>query len=126
MPVPELQEGTKLDAGKPRYDLLPIDALDELVEVLSFGCRKYDDRNWERGIKYSRVYGAALRHLTKFWVGKDTDEETGLSHLAHAMCCCMFLLSYQLRSMKKFDDRPICPRLASAEPAPASATASQS
>jgi len=101
-----LTEGAKYDEGKPRWDLLPIDALNELVAVLSFGAGKYDDRNWEKGINYSRVYGAAMRHLTKFWNGQDKDDETDLAHLAHAMCCCMFLLSYQLRSMKEFDDRP--------------------
>lgn len=101
-----LAEGTKLDAGKLRYDLLPTDAIKELVEVLTFGCSKYEDRNWEKGIAYSRVYAAAQRHLNKFWSGLNKDEETGLEHLAHAMCCVQFLLSYQLRGMKKFDDRP--------------------
>lgn len=100
-------EGAKFDTGKARWDLLPIDALDELVEVLTFGASKYADRNWEQGINYSRVYGAAMRHLTKFWKGQDKDEETGLEHLGHAMCCCMFLLSYRLRNLKEFDDRPV-------------------
>jgi len=103
----QLIEGTKFDTGKPRWDLLPVDALDELVQVLTFGASKYADRNWEKGINYSRVYGAAMRHLTKFWKGIDKDDETGLEHLAHAMCCCMFLLSYRLRGMKDFDDRPV-------------------
>ena len=103
----QLTEGAKYDEGKLRYDLLPVDAEEELVRVLTFGASKYADRNWEKGINYSRVYGAARRHLKEFWRGVDKDEETGLEHLAHAMCCCMFLLSYQLRGMKEFDDRPV-------------------
>jgi hypothetical protein len=101
-----LTEGAKYDTGKLRYDLLPVDAEEELVRVLTFGASKYDDRNWEKGIDYSRLYGAARRHLKDFWKGLDKDDESGLEHLAHAMCCCMFLLSYRLRGMKKFDDRP--------------------
>jgi hypothetical protein len=41
-----------------------------------------------------------------YWKGEDNDPETGLSHLAHAMCCVMFLLSYHLRKVGT-DDRPI-------------------
>jgi len=64
------------------------------------------DRNWEKGIKYSRVYGALLRHVTSFWAGESVDPETGISHLAHAGCCLMFLLAFEQRGMNDFDDRP--------------------
>lgn len=102
----QLTEGAKYDEGKLRYDLLPVDAIEELVRVLNFGASKYADRNWEKGINFSRVYAATHRHLAKFWKGQNKDEETGLEHLAHAMCCCMFLLAYRLRDLKEFDDRP--------------------
>ena len=62
-------------------------------------------RNWEKGMDWSRLYAAALRHLTAWWRGNDIDHESGLPHLAHALCCINFLLAYELRGMGR-DDRP--------------------
>jgi hypothetical protein len=98
-------EGTKHDEEKPRTDLLPIDPMMDIAEILTFGAKKYSDRNWEKGIKWSRVYGALLRHMFAWWKGQDLDPETGKSHLAHAGCCIMFLLQYSKHN-KEFDDRP--------------------
>lgn len=101
------EEGRKDDVGKDRWDLLPVDSIKEFVKVLTFGAEKYNDRNWESGIRYGRCYSAALRHLTAWWSGEELDKETGLNHLAHALCCVAFLLAYRLRKMDSFDDRPI-------------------
>lgn len=98
--------GTKLDAGKQRFDLLAPEALGGLVAVLTYGANKYTDRNWERGISYSRIFAAAMRHLWAWWSLCETDNETGLSHLDHAACCIHFLSTYTKRNMKSFDDRP--------------------
>ena len=99
------QEGKKYDFGKARYDLLPPEALHVLVLVYSLGARKYGDRNWERGMKYSRPYAAAQRHLWAWWRGEDLDPETGLPHLAHAAWNVLALLQYQLKKRGE-DDRP--------------------
>jgi hypothetical protein len=37
----ELPEGVKHDGDKPRWDLLPFDALDEVAGVLRYGAKKY-------------------------------------------------------------------------------------
>lgn len=100
-----LTEGTKFDADKIRFDLLPPESLEEIARVFTFGARKYDDRNWEKGIAWGRVFGAAMRHMWAWWRGEEKDAETGLSHLAHAGCCVMFLLWYEKRR-RQFDDRP--------------------
>lgn len=63
------------------------------------------DRNWERGIKWSRVFGATLRHLFAYWLGQDHDPETGLPHIDHALCNVGFLAEY-FQTRKEFDDRP--------------------
>ena len=101
----EVNEGRKDDLGKTRFELLPSDALEEIAKVLTHGAKKYADRNWERGINWSRCFGACMRHLWSWWRGHDLDAETGLSHLAHAGCCVLFMLAYQLRGMTDFDDR---------------------
>lgn len=109
--VERLEQGTKADGGKLRWDLMPFEALGEITKVMTFGAVKYEDRNWEKGILYGRVYAALMRHLeawwnARLWRASGNDPETGLSHLAHAGCCLLFLLTYELRGMKKFDDRP--------------------
>lgn len=98
--------GRKDDSGKLRFELLPPDAIEQIVFILTKGAEKYASRNWEKGLSYGRVYGALQRHLSEFWKGNDVDKEWQAHHLAHAGCCVLFLLSYELRQMKEFDDRP--------------------
>lgn len=101
---PPTTEGRKDDQAKVRWDLLPGDALNEIAKVLTFGANKYGDRNWEKGMAWHRPFGALMRHMWDWWRGAPPDKETGLSHLAHAGCCLLFLLSYELRKTGK-DDR---------------------
>lgn len=103
----KMEQGLKHDQDKIRTELFPIEAFMGTCKVLSFGARKYNDRNWERGMLYSRVYGALLRHLMAWFSGEDADEETGYSHLHHAGCCIAFLQTYAERGMTEFDDRPV-------------------
>ena len=100
--------GKKFDFGKLRYDLLPSRPVADTVAVLTFGATKYGDRNWENGIVYSRCYAAALRHILAWWEGENLDTETGISHLAHAVCELMFLQEFEKTAKaKELDDRPI-------------------
>jgi len=98
-----LTEGVKFDAGKARMDLLDPYAVEQLSHVLAFGAQKYAAHNWRMGISKGRLIAAALRHLFAYLGGQDKDDETGLSHVAHAMCCCMFILGLEHRS--DLDDR---------------------
>lgn len=100
-----MSEGRKDDGGKLRMDLLAPEALRGVAEVLTYGASKYDDRNWEAGIKWGRVYAALLRHLTSWWGGEELDEESGKHHLDHAGCCIHFLQTYR-HTRPEFDDRP--------------------
>ena len=100
-----MNEGRKDDIGKLRFDLIPVESLLEVVKVYTFGARKYQDRNWEKGIRYSRVFAAINRHLWAFWNGENADNETGFSHLAHAAWGCLALIHYAKHNTDK-DDRP--------------------
>jgi hypothetical protein len=85
--------GTKYDGDKPRYDLLPVYAIEKVVKVLTFGAEKYDPNNWRYVENWKERYTAALmRHLEAYRKGIYTDDETGLPHLAHLLCCGIFLL----------------------------------
>lgn len=100
----DLTTGKKYDGGKPRLDLLSTHALVAASDVMKFGAIKYGDNNWRGGIKWSRVFAALMRHAWYWWGGEDRDPETGLSHLAHCMCCIMFLLEYE-QTHQELDDR---------------------
>ena len=100
----EAKGGQKFDQDKPRMDLLDAYATEELAKVLTFGAKKYAPHNWRKGISYARLIAAALRHIYAFARGEDIDEETGLSHMAHAMCCCMFLV-WMAKHRRDQDDR---------------------
>lgn len=101
---PPATGGIKHDSDKPALALLPFRATEEVAKVLAFGAKKYDAWNWKKGFAWSRLIGAALRHLFAFARGEDKDAETGLSHLAHAACCVLFLLEHELESLGS-DDR---------------------
>lgn len=96
--------GTKHDENKPRMELLPPEALEEMSKVLAFGANKYDRDQWRGGFNWSRLLGASLRHIVSFIGGEDKDPESGLSHLAHAGCCIMFLIAHEKSGLGK-DDR---------------------
>lgn len=104
---PELKSdaGNKFDGDKIRMDLLSIQALTGIAEILTIGAKKYGDRNWEKGLSFSRVFGAILRHLFAWWLKKDLDDESGKNHLHHAACELMFLQHF-VETKTGNDDRP--------------------
>ena len=87
-----MAEGKKYDTGKPMMACLPPHAELEIAKVLTFGAEKYGRWNWSRLDNLEvRYMDAAMRHLNAYRRGELVDEETGLSHLAHAVCCLMFI-----------------------------------
>lgn len=113
--------GTKADEGKMDYTLIPWDGMDPVVRVLMFGEKKYSKfgacdcgisgdgqhlnfcrslrvvstgrdnwRNVDRStIRYTK---ALMRHVVDHLRGEEKDPESGESHLAHVVCCAIFLL----------------------------------
>jgi len=94
----------KFDQNKLPLNLLSTEALNQTAAVLQFGAQKYAEHNWRKGFAWSRPLAAAMRHITAFNAGEDKDPESGLSHLAHAMCCIMFLLEFE-KTHQELDDR---------------------
>lgn len=95
----------KDDDGKTWLGCLPPIALKAVGRVLTFGGKKYGRENWHKNRSRARYYDATLRHLFAWWAGEDRDEETRESHLAHAVCCLLFLLELEERGLVE-DDRP--------------------
>ena len=94
----------KFDTDKLPLNLLSTEAMNQTAAVLAFGAQKYAAHNWRAGFAWSRPLAAAMRHLTAFNDGEDRDPESGLSHLAHAACCIMFLLEFE-KTHPQLDDR---------------------
>jgi len=85
----------KHDTGKLRYGLIPPIAEMEMVKVLTFGAEKYSVNNWKNVDDLSRYVDAALRHISAYRLGEQKDNETGLHHLSHAMCCLSFIVDLE-------------------------------
>lgn len=84
---------TKHDAGKWRFSLVPMNAIRSVIDVLEFGAKKYAPDNWKTvPDARKRYFDATIRHVTAWWSGEKDDGESGLPHLAHAICCLLFLL----------------------------------
>jgi hypothetical protein len=101
-----LKTGVKFDQDKPQWTLVPFKALDEVVKVLTIGARKYAPDNWKKVPNARQRYiDAAFRHMSAYAAGEKLDVETGKNHLAHAMCCLLFLLAFDLdKTLEKTND----------------------
>jgi hypothetical protein len=82
------ENGSKMDAGKPRLSLVLGDFAHALIavgHVGTFGAQKYTDSGWMTVPNGRERYtDALLRHLLKEQGGEENDPETGLYHASHA------------------------------------------
>lgn len=106
-PQPIPRPGKKSDgqggdgsALKPRWELLPINEIEEIVKVLTMGAAKYGDFNWQDPKLRDRCVGAAYRHMASWMRGDKTDSEFGTATLAHACCCLLFVMHFDRESVK--------------------------
>ena len=96
-------KGIKYDEGKLRIDLIPPEIIRVLATVFAHGADKYGERNWEKGMRYGRLWAAAQRHLWSWWNGEDIDE-SGYSHLWHSLASIAMLIVLHKRGTGE-DDR---------------------
>ena len=85
----------KADAGKAQPDLLEMGfarALRLVQATLEYGALKYEAHSW-RGVPggKERYKAALIRHLLAHSQGEKLDPESGLPHLAHALCNAAFI-----------------------------------
>ena len=103
-PLKEHITADRFNEGKMAWELVDFKALEPMVEVLMFGASKYSKDNWKKGQAITELLGSLFRHIIAFQKGEDLDEESGKSHIGHAMCNLMFI-QYVLDNHKHFDDR---------------------
>lgn len=78
-------EGMKNDFldDKPRWDLLPLQEIEDLVKVYTAGAKKYAPNNWQKlDNGYQRYKAALFRHLLAYEKGERIDPDTKCMHLA--------------------------------------------
>lgn len=91
-------EGVKFDDAKTDWDLIPFDALEAVTRVLMEGANTYGRENWRLVPNaHRRYWNAAMRHMVAYR-DNETDPQYGESHLAHAMCCMLFLLALDIEN----------------------------
>ena len=82
----------KHDGDKLMWDLLPLKPIEGVVEVLTHGASKYGAESWRTVADgKNRYYAAAMRHIIAYRKGELVDKDSGLPHLAHAICNLVFL-----------------------------------
>ena len=85
--------GAKFDSDKLRWDLLPFKEVEDIVQVLTDGAKKYAPNNWQKvPDKEERYFAALLRHVIARRKGEIIDPDSGRTHLSHAGCCLLFLM----------------------------------
>lgn len=105
---PSDKGGTKHDDGKLRLELIPVSGIEGIGRAMTFGAKKYAAHNWAQGFDYSRLVGAAMRHLTAWNAGEDKDPESGLSHLDHLGACVVMLIAHENEGLGNDDRRKVC------------------
>lgn len=79
----ESKKNDRLD-HKVRMELLPMDALEAVAKIYTFGAEKYGEGKWRQLQDGSERYRAALlRHMTAECKGEELDPESGLPHCFH-------------------------------------------
>lgn len=111
MSAPE--EGLKFDKDKPDWTFVQPQVIEKVLLVFAMGAGKYGRGNYQKGISYSRLFSAAMRHLWAWWKGEEKDAESGLNHLYHALWNVMAIVEFSLDEKRYagFDDRPTSNKL---------------
>ena len=92
------KKGVKWDNGKVQWGLLPFVAIREVARVMTWACTRsepkpYPPNSWQ-DVETWRLIDALYRHLDAYLdlAQSDADGDSGMHHMAHAACCCLFIL----------------------------------
>ena len=80
---------------KLRWDLLPMEEIEDIVKVYHAGAKKYDPNTWQNlDNGFERYRAAMFRHLMEYMKGERVDSDTGCFHLAQCAWNCIAMLWY--------------------------------
>lgn len=98
-------KATRYNQSKLRPSLFPVVCYVHIIEILEFGAKKYSDDNWKKGLSFKSCLDSLERHLIKFKLGENCDEESGLLHVGHIIINAMFIMYFILTGRTDLDDR---------------------
>jgi len=87
--------GGQKETRPARFDLLPWDQLWRVAELYAYGATKYEDHNWAKGYDFSLSIAALERHMARFTLGEDLDEESHQPHLASVVFHALALMRFE-------------------------------
>lgn len=89
---PKAEVGSK----KPPLAIVPASASLYIAQALATGAQKYGAFNWRSSrVELMTYIHATLRHLAAYVDGEEVAEDSGVSHLAHAMASLAVLIDAQ-------------------------------
>lgn len=95
--------------GVPYFRQLPLEALAAGAAALEYGARKYDNRNWEKGLPWQQMIDSLKRHIEDFERGHEYDDAeggSGLPHVALIMSSAIMLSASVIRGIGQDDRLP--------------------
>lgn len=91
---------------KAPLSVVPMGVVAEIGIGMLEGASKYGRHNYRGvGVRASVYFDATMRHLISWWEGEDIDPDSGMSHIAKALCSLAVLRDAQMQQMCE-DDRP--------------------
>lgn len=112
----DLTGGKKFDSGKAELDMIPYKALTEAAKAFTIGKCKYGKWNYKKGMEWSKIINAMIRHAMEFKEGNSENTETFRHietgetvtmkdhHLGAVIACASMLLDYEENGLGT-DDR---------------------
>lgn len=88
-------------SGKGRPDLISPYGLSRLARWYELGANKYGDRNWEKGMPFSRYTASMFRHLIAWMKGDRTED-----HLSAIAWNAIAIIHHQEMGEFEWDDMP--------------------
>lgn len=102
--IKECEEKTntvKDKEGKPQMRLILPHAAEALVRIREYGLKKYPQADNWKSVPKEDWTDAMFRHLMKYIGGEETDEESGMPHLWHALCNLSYLIELDWKENAK-------------------------
>lgn len=100
-----IKDGMKSDLGKPRFDHMSPTSIGAGNRAHDYGDKKYQRGNWRKGIEYSRILNALIRHTMARLQGEVKDPESGLLHTDHIMANANMICHYEnTKGYEEYDD----------------------
>lgn len=91
---------------KAPVSTVPMNVVAEMGVGMLEGAAKYGRHNYRGvGVRASVYFDATMRHLIAWWEGEDADPDSGMPHVAKALCSLAVLRDAQMQG-KVEDDRP--------------------